>query len=558
MNTERMTLSSDDADWRRSVRTHMAGWTGIEPPESLLAGVVAASRQQAGLSAQTRGLLQDHEEPSSFAAALQDLAAPPPPEQPCVADRQPAAPSGLAEIALQLRTRQRSCVEVLLESFSRIDACNHVVNAVIWQDRERGLARAGQMDALGRDAIEKLPLFGVPLAHKDMFHRRGHRMSGGSIVLDTNDCAATATVLTRLEEAGSITFAGLNMAELAQNATGHNVHFGHCRNPWNPDRITGGSSSGSGAAVAAGFTYGSLGSDTGGSVRLPASLCGVTGLKVTWSRVSRQGVMPMSFSHDTVGPLARSARDCALLLQCIAGPDAADPTCANRPADRYLDALDGDLRGVRLGMPVNIHAEDVDPAVRQAVALACEVLAGRGAILQEVVLPDMPSIMAYSAIVPRVEAATLHAARMRDHPHRFSRQLAARLYAASDIPAVLYVEALSRRGALLRNFDAEVFGRVDAIVYPTIRIQAPTIEASDEDRGGARAAAIGAALVEGTRPVNYLGLPAISVPCGFDPNGVPIGMQIVARPFAESMLLRIADAYQADTAWHAMAPPPRN
>lgn len=461
---------------------------------------------------------------------------------------------GLCEIADGIRRKDFSCVEVLESLLAAVDERNPAVNAFIWQAREQSLAKAAEYDRHRPADLSAQPLFGVPLAHKDMYYQAGRLATGGSEQRAAFRPDYTATVIERLEAAGSITFGGLNMAEFAQNATGHNIYFGNCRNPWNTDYVTGGSSSGSGAAVAARLTYASLGSDTAGSIRLPASLCGVTGLKATWSRVSRHGVMPMSFSCDTVGPLARSAKDCAQMLQVIAGHDPLDPTSADVPKRDYMAALDGNIKGMRIGIPEQYFFKPVDEEVAHAFAEALSVLVARGAIVKTVSLPHLETISAYMSIISRVEAATISAQWMREAQGKFAPHLAGRLYSGADVPAVLYVEALSRRGGILRDFGRQVFSEVDVVMTPMIRVKAFGIDGSDADSGSPDAVRQGLELLEGSRPVSYLGVTAVSMPCGFDSNDMPIGAQVIGRPFDEDIVLKIADAFQRDTDWHMRAP----
>jgi aspartyl-tRNA(Asn)/glutamyl-tRNA(Gln) amidotransferase subunit A len=365
----------------------------------------------------------------------------------------------------------------------------------------------------------------------------------------------TATVIARLAAAGAYSFGGLNMAEFAQNPTGHNKTFGDCHNPWNLPYITGGSSSGSGAAVAARFTYAALGSDTGGSIRLPAAACGVTGIKPTQTRVSRYGVMPLSFSLDNVGPLARTARDCARLLWVMAGHDPLDPTSSHEPVAAYENALDGNLKGLRIGLPGNYFLDGADTPVLEALARAMSVLTERGAVVTPITLPLMDEVAAYGGIISRVEAATIHAQWMREQPGAYGAHISGRMYPGYAIPAPYYIEALSRRGPVLKAFADEVFGQVDVLVTPTIRTCLPTLAETDIDHGPPGTEHRFMAVSANTRPFNYLGLPAVSAPCGLDPNGCPIGLQIAGRPFAEGRVLKVADAYQRDTDWHWRLPP---
>src|SRR5487761_2341461 len=319
----------------------------------------------------------------------------------------------LVQAADAVRTGEATSLELLNAVWVRMDAVNPQVNAVIWLDRAAAEQAAREADQAGRRKAALGPLHGVPFAHKDMYYQAGKLATCGSALRKDFRPTVTATVIERLNAAGAYTFGGLNMAEFAQNPTGHNKSFGDCHNPWNLPYITGGSSSGSGASVAARFNYAALGSDTGGSIRLPAAACGVGGIKPTQSRVSRYGAMPLSFSHDNVGPLARTprarpARDCALMPGVIAGHDPLDPTSADLPVPDYEAALTGDLRGVRIGLAETYFLDGADAAVVAAVEAALAVLAGRGAIVTRIKLPLMDAVAAYGGIVSRVEASTIH------------------------------------------------------------------------------------------------------------------------------------------------------
>jgi aspartyl-tRNA(Asn)/glutamyl-tRNA(Gln) amidotransferase subunit A len=460
----------------------------------------------------------------------------------------------LADAAKALTSGEATSAELLQAYFARLDAFEGQVNATIWVDRDGAMRDAHTADQARRDGRATGRLHGLPLAHKDMYYQAGKRCTCGSAIRQDFVPDVTATVIERLSAAGAFTFAGLNMAEFAQNPTGHNRAFGDCHNPWKLPYITGGSSSGSGAAVAARFVTAALGSDTGGSIRLPAAACGVTGLKPTQTRVSRAGVMPLSFSCDNVGPLARTARDCAVIMSVIAGADPKDPTCATNPVPDYEAALNGDLRGLRIGLPSNYFFDGADAPVVAAVEQAAEVLRARGASITRLALPLMDAVSAYVAIISRVEGATIHATWMRDRAADYAAHLSGRLYPGYAIPGTYYVEALSRRGPILQEFAKQVFAQVDVLLTPTIATCLPTLAETDIDHGPAGTEKRFMALSGNTRPFNYLGLPAISVNAGFDPHGLPIGLQIAGRPFAEARLLQIADAYQRDTEWHRPIP----
>ncbi len=446
----------------------------------------------------------------------------------------------------------RALVEAVL---TRIDGLDATLNAVIWVDREAALAAADTADEARASGVAVGPLHGVPLMHKDMFDGAGRRATAGSKIRKDYTGTRAATVLERLAAAGGLTVGGLNMAEFAHNPTGHNSHFGDCHNPWDRDKVAGGSSAGSAAAVAARMIFGSLGSDTGGSIRMPASMCGVTGLKPTQTRVSRAGVMPLSFSADCVGPLARTARDCARLLGAIAGADMRDPTAANEPVPDYEAALDGNLAGQRIGVPENYFLDGVDSEIAAAFEESVAVLKERGARIVRLKVPLLDAINAYASVLSRVEAGAAHAAWMRARPADYGLHVSARLYPTYAIPAAYYIEALSRRGAVLRSFVGEVFGAVDILLSPTVRNAVATLAETDVDVSPPGSDKKFFGMSANTKPFSYLGLPSASVCCGYDGTGMPIGLQITGRPFGEARILRVADGFQRDTDWHQRVPP---
>jgi aspartyl-tRNA(Asn)/glutamyl-tRNA(Gln) amidotransferase subunit A len=460
----------------------------------------------------------------------------------------------MTEAADLVRAGDVTSVALLEAVWAVMEAVNPALNATIWTDREGAMRAAHDADAAVRNKAPLGVLHGVPMMHKDMYYQAGKLSTCGSALRRDWRPTVTATVIERLTAAGAYTFGGLNMAEFAQNPTGHNKTFGDCHNPWNLPYITGGSSSGSGVSVAARFNYMALGSDTGGSIRLPASANGVTGLKPTQTRVSRYGVMPLSFTHDNVGPLTRTVRDCARVMTVIAGHDPRDPTSAREPVPDYEAALTGDIRGLRIGVPTNVFFDGADTSVIAAIEAALEVLRARGATITRLTLPLMDAVAAYGGIVSRVEAATIHSEWMRTDPQAYGAHISGRMYPGYAIPAPYYVESLSRRGPILRAFAADVFAKVDVLITPTISTHLPTLAETDIDHGPPGTETTFMAVSANTRPFNYLGLPAISIPCGFDPNGCPIGLQIAGRPFAEARVMNVADAYQRDTDFHTKRP----
>ena len=466
--------------------------------------------------------------------------------------------SALAELSMteaaDAFARGEAKAEALVRAcLARIDAHGGKLNAVIRLDREQALAAAAAADKARAAGIKAGPLAGVPMMHKDMYYRAGQVSTCGSKIRRDFVPDRTATVLLKLDAAGAIDMGTLNMAEFAQNPTGHNAHFGDCHNPWGMDYCTGGSSSGSGAGVAARLFYAALGSDTGGSIRLPAGICGITGLKPTQTRVSRAGVMPLSFSCDNVGPLVRTARDAARFLKVTAGHDPLDATSAREPVPDYEAALNGELAGLRVAVCSTYFLDGAEAPVLAAFDAALQVLRDRGARVEYVAAPSMGAIATYVSLVSRVEGAAIHAQWMREQPQDYATHLSARLYGGYALPAHYYVEALARRGALLKQFVAETLSGFDLVATPTVKTRVPTLAETDIDADPAnwhRFMAVSA----NTRPFNYLGLPTVSIPCGFDDRGLPVGLQLAGRPFAEATVLRAADAYQRITDWHRRSP----
>lgn len=440
--------------------------------------------------------------------------------------------------------------EALLDAcLDRIERAQPKLNCFIRVTAEAARRKARSADLSVAAGAALGPLHGVPLAHKDMFYRAGEVCSCGSKIRADFLPDHTATVLERLDAAGAIDVGRLNMAEFAMGPTGHNDHFGRCRNPWNLDYITGGSSSGSGAAVAAGLVFGALGSDTGGSVRLPAAACGVVGIKPTLGLVSRYGAMPLSHSLDCVGVLARNVGDCARLLSTIAGSDENDGMASRRPVPDYERGLDdaakpGALAGVTIGVPNRHYYDAIDREVADLLVASRSVLEARGAKFVDVPIGDHGAINDLSNALLWPEAAALHLSWLRDRPQDYSAQTRARLLVGLGVPATLYVEAARARARLLDEMLRETFARCDVLHVPVLKRPVPTAAATDVGGSAAMAEVLGQ-IVANTRPLNYLGLPALSVPIGFTRNGLPQGMQLIARPFREHVLFRVGAGYEA-------------
>jgi aspartyl-tRNA(Asn)/glutamyl-tRNA(Gln) amidotransferase subunit A len=456
-----------------------------------------------------------------------------------------ALAKAIAEKKISSREATQSCLERVAQWQPRL-------NAFMAIEQDAALAAAAAADAALAKGAPRGVLHGVPLAHKDMYYDAGKVVTCGSKIRRDFVATTTSTALQRLKDAGTVRLGSLQMAEFAYGPTGHNSHFGPVHNPWNVDHITGGSSSGSGAAVAARLTSAALGSDTGGSVRMPAHFCGVTGLKTTVGRVSRAGAMPLSQSLDTVGPLAQSAEDCALLLGLMAGADPEDPTAIAGPLPDYMAATRAPMKGITIGVPTAFYVDDLDSEVARVLDETVATLKREGAEIVKVELPDQRQLASASQLVLAVEAAAFHKRWMIERPQDYGPQVLMRLQNGLAVPAISYLEAMRWRGPALSAHAAATAG-VDAVIAPVSPIPAPTIAESDVGNSP-EADAVLPRLTRFTRPVNYLGLPALSIPSGFTKSGLPVGLQLIGRSFDEATLLRIGAAFQRATDFHARVP----
>ena len=461
----------------------------------------------------------------------------------------------LAEAAAAIAAKRVSSLEATQACLARFARHGEALNCAAGIDPEAALQAARAADEELAAGRPRGPLHGVPLAHKDMFYRAGRVSACGLRILEDFVPDHTSTALARLDAAGALDIARLNMVEFAFGTTGHNDHTGAPCNPWSRAHITGGSSSGPAAAVAGRLVYGTLGSDTGGSIRLPAACCGLVGIKPTYGRVSRYGAMPLAFSLDTIGPLARSAADAALILGAIAGHDPNDPTTRRAPVPDYSAGLDKGVKGLRIAVPDNYFYDPLTPEVAALVRASLEVFTGLGAELVPVTLaPSIEYSNAMSMTISTVEAATFHARWLRDRPGDYGRQTLSRMLPGLLYPATRYVEALNLRQKVLADLGAAVFERADVLHAPIWPFPVPTIEEADV---GANPGFLEYLTATGhcARPVSYTGLPAVSVPAGFTENGLPTAFQLIGRPFDEGLLLRMAAAYERETGCTAHAPP---
>lgn len=457
----------------------------------------------------------------------------------------------ISSLTKAIGQRQISPLEITQWCLDRIGRNEH--RTFIHVDAEGAIKAAKTLESEAARGALRGPLHGVPLAYKDLFYIEGLPASCGTSKRDYLVADETATAVSRLTAAGAITLGKVNMTELAMSPFGENRCHGNVANPWAPAACAGGSSSGSAAAVAAGFVLGTLGSDTAGSIRLPAAYCCVVGLKPTLGRVSRAGVMPLSWSFDHVGPLARTVRDVALLLGVIAGFDRGDSTSSVRPVDDYLTPLEQKLPKFRIGVPTNYYWNGLAPGTEAAVRSAVEAFAKLGASLVDIELPHQDAINNLSGLITRSEATAVHGAFAHNNPDVLAPAINERLEIGYHISAYDYLQAQRLRARLTREFVRDVFERVDVIIAPVAPDAAPLLnEAMKGETTEILANMVRLTLL--TRPANGLGLPAISVPCGFSDKGLPLGFQLMGRPFDECSLLQLAHRYEQSFDWWKKRP----
>ena len=449
---------------------------------------------------------------------------------------------GIVETAAAYRRREVSPVELTRVLLERIERLQPVLHAFVTITAERALAEARAAERrLLRD--DDSPLLGIPVAYKDIFATAGVRTTAGSALLTDWVPQADATVVARWQAAGTVMLGKLITHEFAIGLQRPEDHFPAARNPWDTERIPGGSSSGSGAVLATGLCLGATGSDTGGSIRNPAVFCGITGLKPTYGRVSRAGVVTLAWTLDHVGPMARSAADCALLLQAMAGHDPADPASTAVPVDDYSARLDAGVRGLRIGVPRRYFFEELDPEMEPAVETALQVFRGLGADVREVEIPSIEATPA-GLLILFAEAFAYHQDDLRAHPERYGRSASVPILAGGLFTAGEYLQAQRLRSRLQEELNA-VLREVDLLVAPVMPGAAPTYET---------ALSAPRPRINRSLPFNMAGLPTLALPCGFTEAGLPLGMQIAGAAFAEALVLRAGHAYQRETDWHTRRP----
>jgi aspartyl-tRNA(Asn)/glutamyl-tRNA(Gln) amidotransferase subunit A len=455
----------------------------------------------------------------------------------------------IAEAAARIREGVLSPVELTAAHLERIEQLQPVLNAFITVIADHALAAAETAQAeIGRGDYRG-PLHGIPIALKDLYETRGIRTTAGSSFLAEHVPGTDCAVAERLNAAGAVLLGKLNMHEWAYGITNVNAHYGPCRNPWDTARIPGGSSGGSSAALAAGLCMGSMGSDTRGSIRIPAALCGVAGLKPSYGRVSLRGVIPLSWNLDHAGPMARTVEDVALLLQAVAGYDPADPFAVDAPGADFLADLDAGVAGWRVALPVDDYFTHAAPEVLAAVDAAAQVFEGLGASVHRIDLGWLAEAGRASRVMLGADAAAFHRERLANHPERFGPVELARLRRDSDASAADYARlrfvqasATHRLGQFFESHDLLI---LPATPLPAVRIDA--LGVADQEYNW----------TQFTAPFNMTGVPALSVPCGFTAEGLPIGLQIVGPAWSEALVLRAGYAYERATDWHTRRPPLR-
>ncbi len=453
----------------------------------------------------------------------------------------------LAEAAAEIAGRRVSPVEVTRACLAAIERLNPTLNAFITVCADEALAAAGAAEAEITSGRHRGPLHGIPIAIKDNVDVGGLRTTAGSAVYAEHVAAADAEVVRRLRAAGAVILGKTNLHEFAFGGSGLISHFGAVRNPWDPARITGGSSSGSAAAVAAGMCLAAIGSDTAGSIRLPAACCGVVGLKPSFGRVSARGVVPLSWSYDHVGPIARRVRDAALLLDVIAGYDADDLEARAWPPQHFAAAAEEDVAPMRVGIARDFFFDALDADVAACLQEALRLVATLVRDVREVAVEVDEDRTVFNA-----EEFTFHEPLLAAHAGEYQPETLRRIRAGAGVSTSAYIAKRHELEALRRRAAAS-FREVEAVVTPTVPIPPPRIADFEAHPEQLRPTEL--LMLRNTRPFNVLGTPTISVPCGFTPEGLPVGLQISAAPGNETAALRLAQAYEQVAGWHERRPP---
>jgi len=457
------------------------------------------------------------------------------------------------QLARLIQKKEVSPVEVVKAHLSRIEALEPKLNSFITLLPEQAIASARHAEKEIQAGRYLGPLHGIPLGLKDLFYVKGIRNTSGSKIFDHFIPDFDSTIGQRLKEAGAILLGKLNMHPFAYGPTGENEEYGHMHNPWNPALIAGGSSGGSGSAVASGQCTLAMGSDTGGSVRIPAALCGMVGFKPTYGRLSRYGITPLSWSQDHTGPITRTVEDCALVMNAVAGYDSNDPTSVHLSVPDYTKALTGQIKGLRVGVVKEFFEVPIESQVKEYVWKAIEKLGELGAIVSEVSWPIYQYAMAIASVIQMAEATAYHSKLLREKVSEIYPPARLRLEAGIFISATDYIQAQRARILFYRQ-SLHLLKENDLVAGPTVPVTAFPIGTTGLTVSGQKVNVI-SLLTQYTRPFNLNGFPAITVSCGFSKEGLPIALQLAGRPFDEETVLRVAHTYEQATDWHSRRPP---
>ena len=453
----------------------------------------------------------------------------------------------ICEAAEAIASRRISPVELTRACLERIERLDPILNSFITVTAESAIEAARQAEVEIQKSGARSRLHGIPLALKDLYETRGVHTTAGSLFFQDYIPEEDAASVQKLTAAGAVMLGKLNMHEIALGVTSTNPHYGPCRNPWNPSLVCGGSSGGSGAALAGRLCLGALGTDTGGSIRIPSSLCGIVGLKPTYGRVSTRGVIPLSWNLDHVGPMARSVRDVALLMQVIAGYDPLDAGSIDVPTDDYLEQIESGVSGWRVALASDgFFTELTDPEVWKSVHEAAHVFTQLGAVVEEVPFPEARQAALANGLMTTSDGAAYHRERLQSQPENFGEDIRQRLQTGSAYTSTDYSLARRTQVVLRRQFTG-FFERYDILLTPTTPVTAPDIE-------GPNAVEQARLLTRFTAPFNLTGLPALSLPCGFTSTNMPIGLQIISRPWAEATILRAGYTYEQAAGWFKRQP----
>ncbi|QYD69279.1 aspartyl/glutamyl-tRNA amidotransferase subunit A [Paraburkholderia edwinii] len=459
----------------------------------------------------------------------------------------------IAAAARLIRQREVSPTELFDSSLREIEKHNSTLRAFISITEESGKKAAAAAELMLSAGYDLGPLHGIPLGIKDNIAIKGERTTAGGKILENWHPDKDATIISRLKQAGAVFVGKTNMHEYAWGGTSANPHYGHVRNPWDTSKFPAGSSGGSGAAVAASLCYGALGTDTGGSIRLPSAINGVVGLRPTYGRVSNSGIIPLAWTMDTAGPMTRTVEDCALLFNAIAGPDPTDPATASVPVDDFLSRLSVGVRGLRIGIVPSYFFSHIQQDVKHAVESALKTFEELGAHIVEVDIKHIEGNISAQLTIESAEPSTYHQKSLRERPGDFGDDVRTLLEVGEMLLATHYLQA-QRYRTLLRNEFLEAFKHVDVFICPTLPFTATDLGATTVEIESGVQEDMLSAIMQFTGVASLTGLPSLNVPCGFDSGGLPVGMQIIGAPFTESRLFSVGHSFQCATDFHTRRP----